>query len=334
MNTSAAPSSAAAFSVLSGFRPTMPTVAPRRTSSRAASFPIPEVAPVTMIRFPSMARMLHRRGHGEPPRPLVQAMADSVPGSPLHAGVHHHPRLGQVPFAGTVQHAPVVPDHEVAGLPVVPVDARRLAGRVQEGRQERVGVLPGQAGDGVGVAADERARAGPSPGAPSRADGAGAARPCRSPSSSRTRPSPASTRSSGTRSGRRSAPGSRDRGHRARPACRPTRCRRPTPARPGRTAAMPSRRPACRSCRCASPGCRARPASRGGRVPSPHRIRRRWRWGRRRSPRTGPRSHRTARANPICSSRGEVLAREHQHRVVVERLLDRRPLVRRRARRA
>ena len=46
-------------------------------------------------------------------------------------GVHHHARLGEIPFAGAVQHTPVVPHHEVAGLPAV-FEQRAAAGRPLE----------------------------------------------------------------------------------------------------------------------------------------------------------------------------------------------------------
>ncbi len=66
--------------------------------------------------------------------------------------------LAVVEGQGAVEHAAVVPDDEVAGLPGMPVDAGRPAGVLEEVVQQLLGRLGSKAGDAVGVAADQQGR--------------------------------------------------------------------------------------------------------------------------------------------------------------------------------
>ena len=69
---------------------------------------------------------------------------DSVAGSPAMRVWRITRGSAEVPLAGAVQHAAVVPHDEVAGLPAVPVDARRLARVVEQLVEQRVGLVAGR----------------------------------------------------------------------------------------------------------------------------------------------------------------------------------------------
>src|SRR5436190_17420926 len=71
-------------------------------------------------------------------------------------GVPHDARLGHVERRRLVQQAAVVPDHHVARPPVVMVEARRLAGEVDQLLQELLRFLRRKARDVVRVAADQQ----------------------------------------------------------------------------------------------------------------------------------------------------------------------------------
>ena len=75
------------------------------------------------------------------------------------ARVVHDAGFAHVPGTALVHEAAIVPDDGVARGPGVVVDARGLAGEVDELLEEALGLCLVEAGDAVGVAADRQGRA-------------------------------------------------------------------------------------------------------------------------------------------------------------------------------
>jgi hypothetical protein len=78
---------------------------------------------------------------------------------PRDTGVTHDAHLAVVVRPGPVQHAAVVRDDHVAGLPPIGVRPGRSTGEVEELREELLRLRLVEAGNAVGVTADEEGRA-------------------------------------------------------------------------------------------------------------------------------------------------------------------------------
>ena len=177
--------------------------------------------------------------------------------------VVHHARHGRVVGSRAVQHAAIVPDREVAGLPAVAQHARRTAREVEQLVEQALGFLRREARNAERVAADEQ-RAAPRhrvhlhERAQRRLVLVEPVVIVRRRARSRTRRAPASSAASGARRGPRSR--SRidsiervPRGAHVGPLGLAALLGHDL----GGQAATPAPTPACTSCRCASPRCRA-----------------------------------------------------------------------------
>src|SRR4029077_21153871 len=78
-------------------------------------------------------------------------LADGIAGD---AAVPHYARLSHVPWHAAMEEASIVPDHGIAGRPVVMIDARRLACEVHQLLQEPLGLRSVHTRNIVRVATD------------------------------------------------------------------------------------------------------------------------------------------------------------------------------------
>src|SRR5690606_26312545 len=75
-----------------------------------------------------------------------------------NAGVVHHPRLVHIPRPRLMEQTAVVPDDDIAGLPLVIIDARRADGEIDEIGEQRLGLFFRKARNTICVPADGEAR--------------------------------------------------------------------------------------------------------------------------------------------------------------------------------
>src|SRR5262250_3484203 len=72
-----------------------------------------------------------------------------------HSRVTHHASLAVLVGPGPVKHAPVVPDDHVTRTPAMRIGAGWPTGEVEEVGQKLLRLSLGEAGDAIGVTADE-----------------------------------------------------------------------------------------------------------------------------------------------------------------------------------